>query len=158
MTGCRFEPTGQPDTYRCSVCGRVHVSKFTAEQLHLVCQSGEPKTPRGNRAPASVPTAEAERLAELTGDQSIVKKAARYAKALATWAKAGFPTRTDEEVAAIVAVCQAATYTTKQDQTRYCYDHAGGRCTRCGCCINAATMAMRNKARMATEHCPRNLW
>ena len=93
--------------------------------------------------------AEATALAEATGDQSLIALGIRYARALVRWGKAGFPTRTDEEVAAIVATCQTE---------GKCYDPDRKTCRVCGCCVGTKGLAVRNKAKMGTEHCPRKMW
>ena len=69
-----------------------------------------------------------------------------YATALARWTAAGFPTRTQAEVDACLAVCQT------------CEHYTGGRCRKCGCCVNKSKMAVLNKAKMATEACPEGKW
>lgn len=68
--------------------------------------------------------------------------AKRYTRALAKWAVAGFPTRTQEEVVRIEA-----------ELCRPCEYYRDGRCRKCGCNVNTA-MVLLNKIRMATEHCP----
>jgi len=71
--------------------------------------------------------------------------AKHYAAARARWAQAGFPTRTDAEVARLVALCKR------------CNGWSHGRCKHCGCRINHGP-ALANKARMATETCPKAKW
>jgi hypothetical protein len=73
--------------------------------------------------------------------------ARHYMAALAKWMKAGFPTRTDEEVERIVSICQS----------NKCRGYVGGRCRFCGCQVNTGP-AIVNKARMATEDCPKKRW
>ena len=68
----------------------------------------------------------------------------RYARALVRWTAAGCPQRTDEEVDEIVKICE--------DCKPY-YKADSGRCSKCGCRINASNLAIKNKARMKTEHC-----
>ena len=148
MNACLFTQTS-PGHYTCTACGREVVSTFTAEQLHYRCTAGlHPKPPRTPTPPPDV-TAEAGKLAEATGDQSLIALGIRYARALVRWGKAGFPTRTDEEVAAIVATCQTE---------GKCYDPDRKTCRVCGCCVGTKGLAVRNKAKMGTEHCPRKMW
>lgn len=87
-------------------------------------------------------------LAEATGDPSLLEKAGHYAKAIAKWTFAKFPVRTAEEVAACVAVCESCEH----------YDAEKTSCKVCGCKVTAKGMAVRNKARMATEDCPKGKW
>jgi hypothetical protein len=75
------------------------------------------------------------------------EQAAHYATALARWAAAGFPTRPDEEVERIFREC-----------CQPCDQHVDGRCKKCGCCVSAKGMAIRNKLKMATEKCPLGKW
>jgi len=72
----------------------------------------------------------------------------RYAVALKRWMAAGRPTRTDEEVAAIEAICKTCGK----------YEPIEGRCSVCGCKILTPGIAILSKARLATENCPKGLW
>ena len=74
------------------------------------------------------------------------EQVAHYAQALTRWAAAGFPTRTDAEVEACLAVC------------RECEHFTGTRCRACGCCVNRSKMAVFNKAKMKTEECFMGKW
>jgi hypothetical protein len=159
MTDCTFTPTDTTGTYRCATCGREVVSaRFSAEQLHFSCVAAKPPRLPRRSAPRPDVTAEASALAEATGDPSFVALGVRYAKALLRWGKAGCPVRTDEEVAAIVAICESAMYQNKKGEELPCYDAGRQTCRLCGCCVSTKGMAIRNKAKMATGHCPRKLW
>ena len=72
----------------------------------------------------------------------------RYAKALKRWVAAGRPTRVDEEVAAIEAICKACEK----------YEPESGRCKVCGCKITTPGIAILSKAKLATENCPKGKW
>lgn len=88
----------------------------------------------------------------------------RYGRAVRRWLRAGKPTRTNEEVAAIYRDhCLTCKYR----------DPRKGTCKLCGCrvcgkdgafftflglSLPAKARAMLNKIRMGTEHCPRNKW
>ncbi len=91
----------------------------------------------------------AERLAEETGDPSILTKTAHYSAALFRWSLAGFPTRSKEEVARIY---------TEHCQPCKKFDPEAGACTFCGCPVKAEGMAIGNKAAMGTEECPLGKW
>ena len=81
---------------------------------------------------------------QATGDASPgLGMAPRYLSAVARWTAAGFPTRSDEEVERIYALCAECPW-----------KHEDGYCRRCGCWLNKSQHAMANKIRMATEHCP----
>jgi hypothetical protein len=80
---------------------------------------------------------------------AVTTELATYVKAVKGWIAAGRPTRTDEEIAEL--------------QIKYCdqcdwYDPEQGRCKGCGCKTNAEGAALLNKVRMATQHCPKQLW
>jgi hypothetical protein len=72
-----------------------------------------------------------------------------YTQALLKWKKAGYPERTDEEV--------------KEIHEKHCtkcewYDPEKKRCKGCGCRVTDGAVAVVNKIKMATEHCPREIW
>jgi hypothetical protein len=71
--------------------------------------------------------------------------------AVLRWRKAGKPRRSDAEV--------------KKIKEEFCcegkcdwYEAKKGRCKGCGCRVTEGGVAVLNKIRMATEHCPRHLW
>jgi hypothetical protein len=68
-----------------------------------------------------------------------------YKEALIKWHKAGRPTRTDEEVEHI-----HKTHCLKCDW----HDPEQDRCRGCGCRVTVGAIAVFNKLRMQTEHCP----
>lgn len=76
-----------------------------------------------------------------------VAMALRYSMAVVKWMRAGRPERTDEDVAAICdVICPN------------CGHFNGTSCNICGCPIRRSGPALRNKAKMATEHCPKGKW
>lgn len=77
---------------------------------------------------------------------STVKLATAFAKAVAIWIAAGRPKRKAEEVKAMLAIC------------RKCESYNGKSCSLCGCKISKSASALKNKIRMATEHCPIEKW
>ena len=72
--------------------------------------------------------------------------ARHYGAALLRWSAAGFPTRSQAEIDAIMAVCRA------------CDRYTGDRCRECGCRVATWGLAIGNKAAMATEACPLRKW
>lgn len=72
-----------------------------------------------------------------------------YKEALLKWKRAGYPTRTQEEVDRI-----------HEDHCTKCswYDPEKKRCKGCGCRVTDGAVAVVNKIKMATEHCPREFW
>ena len=77
-----------------------------------------------------------------------IKMAKRWVAALLKWRKAGYPTRTQKEVARIVPICES----------NECGHYINGRCSKCGCGVNNNRIAIVNKAKMATEKCPLGKW
>jgi len=72
-----------------------------------------------------------------------------WKEAVKKWREAGKPVRSDEEVNAILEQhCKACSW----------YDKDKRRCKGCGCKVTDGGIAVFNKVRMATEHCPRDLW
>ena len=128
MVKCTFTRNG-PDAV-CTRCGRV-VKNYTGDlaRLHAVCRVDK----SGKPLPPSKPP-------------SIIERAKHYAVASARWSAAGCPSRSDEEVEAILAICMT------------CKNYNGAGCNLCGCRVNRKRAALLNKARMATERCPVGLW
>jgi hypothetical protein len=73
-----------------------------------------------------------------------------YKEALIKWNKAGRPKRTQEEVEHI--------------HSSFCasgcdwYDEKAQRCKGCGCAVTVGSLAVFNKIKMGTEHCPKDKW
>ena len=72
-----------------------------------------------------------------------------YKEALLKWKRAGYPTRTQEEVTEILEThCKPCSW----------YDASAKRCKGCGCRVTDGAVAVVNKIKMATEHCPKEIW
>jgi hypothetical protein len=79
----------------------------------------------------------------------VTTKIARYGSALRRWLGQGMPVRTDEEVARIYGeMCQPCEY----------FSTAKKNCKICGCRLSRGGIAVTNKIRMGTEHCPKGRW
>ena len=76
------------------------------------------------------------------------RKALKYSTALKRWIAAGRPVRSEDEVATIHEICKKCDL----------YDSEHGSCKGCGCRVNISKVAVVNKIKMATEHCPKDLW
>jgi len=72
-----------------------------------------------------------------------------YKEAFIKWMRAGKPVRTKEEVEHI--------HTTWCDPCEW-YDKQRKRCKGCGCKVTLGSVAIMNKIKMGTEHCPKNKW
>jgi len=69
-----------------------------------------------------------------------------YKEAILRWAKAGRPVRSQEEVKRIHREhCEPCEW----------YDKDNARCKGCGCFVSVSSIAISNKLKMATEHCPK---
>lgn len=77
----------------------------------------------------------------------VMKLASSYVMAAVEWVAAGRPTRSQVEIDAIV-----------REQCQPCEKFVGSSCSVCGCQISRDQSALRNKAAMATEHCPLGKW
>jgi hypothetical protein len=80
---------------------------------------------------------------------SLLRRTMSYAEALIAWTAAGRPKRSAKDV--------------EQIFSRFCkpcrwYDRRRQICRGCGCRVADTGFAVTNKIKMATEHCPRNLW
>jgi hypothetical protein len=72
-----------------------------------------------------------------------------YKEAIIKWQKAGRPTRTNEEVQKIHDThCVGCSW----------YDPDKKRCKGCGCRVTTGSVAVLNKIKMKTEHCPKGEW
>ena len=72
-----------------------------------------------------------------------------WKEAVRKWRAAGKPKRTDEEVSEILEThCKKCSW----------YDPDKRRCKGCGCRVTEGGVAVFNKIRMATAHCPRDFF
>lgn len=132
-------------TYRLAVtvpaCRLCQSPKTNRANAALVDDMNEAPLPRDESVPTDdAPPPEA---------PSLVRRTLSYAEALIQWAAAGRPERSDKDV--------------EQTFHRFCkpcrwYHHRRQICRGCGCRVAGAGFAITNKIKMATEHCPRNLW
>ena|SRR3989339_1168822 len=79
----------------------------------------------------------------------LLRRAWSYTEALVEWTAAGKPERSDKEVERIFHhFCKPCKW----------FDRDHRICRGCGCRVAASGYAILNKIKMATEHCPRDLW
>ena len=131
--------------WHCPDCGWV----YKPRRPTFLCR----KPPRRNCPASQTPEAEREQQqAEATEAGTKLgwkpEHIKRWTGALLKWKRAGYPTRTDDEVAAIIAICESC--------DKYAADE--GRCSVCGCKVSTSGMAVFNKARMGSENCPKGKW
>jgi len=104
--------------------------------------------PPESKPPESGPPKPAE-SSEPPATPGLVRRAFSYAEALARWTAAGQPERSDKEVERIFnGFCKPCRWFHRRRQV----------CRGCGCRVADKGFAITNKIKMATEHCPRNLW
>lgn len=119
MTECKFRYDNNKQRWICTVCGRT-INAPKTNTVHATC-----------RKPIN-----------------IVRQAVNYTKAVATHIATGMKTRTDEEVAARLQICQSCES----------FNADKGYCTKCGCRCNSNQSAFTNKIRMKTQKCPEGKW
>jgi hypothetical protein len=96
--------------------------------------------------PAPPPRPEPPKLPE---PPSLAQRVMSYAEAVARWIAAGRPERSDKEVEEIFNTdCKPCKWFDRERQI----------CRGCGCRVTDDGFAVLNKIKMATEHCPRELW
>ena len=127
---CVYEPTGEPAPegethYRCERCRNDRTSKYPPHLLRRDCR------------PENIAT-RAVHFVQLQ-----LHRVIRWLSSMYRWAVAGFPVRSDAEVAEIL-----------RDKCGPCRHFKGGVCVPCGCRVNRSRIAPVNKPRMKTEHCP----
>jgi len=79
----------------------------------------------------------------------VIKQLKTYKRALKKWFKADKITRTNKEIKRLFE-----THCEPCDD----YDSKKHRCRFCGCKVKPTGIAIFNKIKMATEHCPKGLW
>jgi len=120
-------------TWFCTICGRVIGVPFGDD--------GKPLKPNWDAMPDCP--------GRKDGQPNVVRRISNYARAVQRWIKAGRPVRDDARVAEI--------YDTKCRPCRH-FDQNRETCTICGCFVRRSASALRNKIKMATEHCPEGKW
>lgn len=80
---------------------------------------------------------------------SIFRRATTYAEAIIEWTAAGRPERSQDEIDNIYD-----TYCSRCKR----FNPENQRCLDCGCRVSNKGLAIFNKIRMATEHCPKGKW
>jgi len=117
------------------------------------CLAGDRKSalPRSSSRPPlqPAPSASPAPSPDAPTPPGILHRAYSYAEALARWTAAGQPVRPDKEVERIF-----------NDNCKTCkwFDPKKQICRGCGCRVAVNGVAVLNKIKMATEHCPRELW
>lgn len=80
---------------------------------------------------------------------SLTMQLLTWKEAIKKWRAAGKPVRNKEEMRKILEThCHKCAW----------YDKDKRRCKGCGCRVTEGGVAVLNKIRMKTEHCPRDLW
>lgn len=121
-------------------------------QVHAFCTIGSKKVTCGDCEQCEGELAQLEgslKVQPTPETPALISQARTYWKAVKKWVAGGRPVRSDSEVQKI-----HANYCLQCDW----YDKPSQRCKGCGCKVKPAGKALLNKAKMATEHCPRDFW
>ena len=124
-------------------CADPHSTQFTqnvTEETCLPCPSYQ----------AALEAQAAQAVREtLPAVPSLAKRVKSWTAAVADWKLQGSPERSKDEVQQIFnTFCTPCSW----------YDRNRQLCRGCGCRVRSGGYAVFNKIRMATQHCPRNLW
>lgn len=79
---------------------------------------------------------------------AVTSRISNWQEANRRWNAAGRPVRTDDEIKAIVEICEGCEH----------YNAKMQQCRLCGCFCRKKGMARFNKPKMATESCPIGKW
>ena len=137
---CQPLPTDTPGIFRCPVCALQNPRPI---KKPFVAKCGAQAEMQQLQEEA------VQRLAEETGDRTILDKTAHYGAALARWSFGGWKTRSKEEVARIYAEhCGPCEHR----------DHEVDACRICGCNVRTEGMALWNMLAMKSEKCRKGKW
>lgn len=131
---------------KCNNCGGIALVPISHKESGVRRRCNSPEVRAERERQRKEQEAEALEAGEKLGWKP--EHAIRWAAALLKWKRAGYPERTQAEVDAAVAVCEACEK----------YDAEQQRCKVCGCKVNTKGMSAFNKARMKTEVCPLDKW
>jgi hypothetical protein len=128
------------DLWQCQNSGCKHIYKRRKGQKY----PDKPPTRPCSASPHIIKAATeaGEKFGLLDAAGSLAEDAIHYAKSLARWAWAGFPVRSEEEIAIRYGICTM------------CDQFVDGNCFICGCPVKEKRgMLIENKAALATETC-----
>jgi len=153
MIDCPFTLNAETGLWQCPDCGWTYKRKTEKPPRRNCPAKVTPEQLAQREAARAEQEEQAKREAEALRPEGeklgwTFEMVCRYAAALKKWVAAGRPTRVDEEVAAIEAIC-------KQCEK---YEPIEGRCSVCGCKILTPGITIMSKAKLATEKCPKGKW
>jgi hypothetical protein len=141
----------------CDRCTEVVIRKKDGRRI-TVTRCADPQSPHftedvTEEKCGACPRHQAQLAATATSQSpqmpSLAKRTKTWAMAVTDWKLQGSPERSDAEVARIhEAYCVPCSW----------YDPAKQVCKGCGCRVTRNNVAIFNKIKMATQHCPRRLW
>ena len=149
MERCDWERLPDLETdgpmYRCRECRVVlDIRRPNPEEVLAQEPACGVRMAEQQRRLAAIMQARKEALAAGRPFPPLVKRVGSWAKAVARWAAAGKPCRSDEEVQRIFdTLCQPCEHFRVKKQS----------CNLCGCKVRRDGAAFKNKIRMATEQC-----
>lgn len=123
---------GQVETRICKLT-RCPVSISTCQR----CHDGIPPTPGEKTIQSGINP----KVPNLT------TRVATWANAVTSWISAGSPKRSEEEVNHI-----------HETYCKPCPWNKNNVCSSCGCNVTTSSHPLINKIKMATQHCPKELW
>lgn len=169
---CGLSSDEFPDIPR-DVNSAIHAEIYwrDLEQYQDLCQEIRSEAARWGYDDVGVPSVvELHNLRDCSEDvvatiplPSLAEQASHYGVALVAWVKAGRPVRDDSEVELIFHICEQCPKFVKEEN----------KCSVCGCNVKGVkgdedflqkfltvihVEAIRNKAMMATESCPKGEW
>ncbi len=152
---CNFRLDGNGTRARCNSPASIYCGCFVTITKCQRCQTDPPKTDERRllpkrRRPRETPASNSPASTNDAPDPpGLVRRILSYAEAVARWTAAGRPERPDKEVERIF---------NKNCKTCKWFDPEKQICRGCGCRVAETGVAVLNKIKMATEHCPRELW
>ena len=133
---------------------------FECPDCHWTFKFKADKPPYRGNCPKSPDVTEAAERLGITGDD--VK---HWAQALARWARAEFPVRSQAEIERIeTTICRPCDEYVADDAAwigklvGWLTGKRYGRCKKCGCGLSTSRLAVANKIAMATESCRLGHW
>lgn len=137
-------------------CNRCTLITRGGKVAYYICRNPESQYYNKGILPAIRAACQAKRLpvkeepaAPVPEPPNLAQRVLSYTEALIRWTAAGKPERADKEVERIFnECCKRCGWLDPEKQI----------CRGCGCRVAENGLAVLNKIKMATEHCPQELW
>jgi hypothetical protein len=152
ITVCKKDGT-KTEVIRCADQSCIHFTNIVTDEQCILCPRHQEilvATP-----PLLPPDLEAMVISsgpvnpDVPKTPGIIRRIMTWTEAMAGWITAGSPERSDVEAREIFnKFCNKCSW----------YDRDKKLCKGCGCNVSENGQPALNKIRMATQHCPQNLW